>query len=184
METATSSAQRPLQGNLQYPSPQNLHHLLRTEHLCDLCGDHECLPSARALRLQDSSNTGSIQVTARPVLKKAGRGSREKEATTQRAPEAPKNILFLRQGEPASHTNIRPPSKLLTSASEWRMEVDLGKQLHSTLRPVLLIKLTVPTVLYSTRGYIGNSTSRLLKDLGLRGTKQNKQRAGRRGSPR
>lgn len=31
------------------------------------------------------------------------------------------------------------------------------------------------------RGYIGNSTSCLLKDLGLRGTKQNKQRAGRRG---
>lgn len=103
-------------------------------------------------------------MAARPSAKKAGRGLREKSAgdnnaKSTRGPQ--KNIHFLRQGEPASHTNIRPPSKLLTSASEWRMEVDLRKQLHSTLRPdvalwslstktVLLIKLTVPTVLYST----------------------------------
>lgn len=92
------------------------------------------------------------------MLKKAGRGPREKSAggnnaKSTRGPQ--KNILFLRQGEPASHTNIRPPSKLLTSASDWRMEVDLGKQLHVALwslstKTVLLIKLTVPTVLYST----------------------------------
>lgn len=115
METATSSAQRPLQGNLQYPSPQNLHHLLRTEHLCDLCGDHECLPSARALRLQDSSNTGSIQVAARPVLKKAGRGSREKEATTQRAPEAPKKHSLpqaRRTGTPHQHKTTLQASNI------------------------------------------------------------------------
>ena len=142
------------------------------------------------------------------------------EANSQSPAESRCGIHFLRQGEPTVRTSKRPPAKLLTPGAAWKMEVDLGRQLHfpqeicsTTLRPdavlwsaavksATLIELTVPweegleaayerkkakyadlvaecresgwsvklyPVEVGARGFVGRSTSRLLKDLGLRG---------------
>ena len=85
------------------------------------------------------------------------------EANNQIPSRSQQRIHFHRQGEPAEHSSKRAPSsKLLTPGAEWKMEVDLGRQLRfpqeictTTLRPdvvlwsaavksVLLVELTVP----------------------------------------
>ena len=148
------------------------------------------------------------------------------EANNQIPTRSQQRIHFHRQGEPAVHSSKRAPSsKLLTPGAEWKMEVDLGRQLRfpqeictTTLRPdvvlwsaavksVLLVELTVPweegleaayerkrakyadlvaecresgwhartyPVEVGVRGFVGSSTSRLLRDVGLRGARLSK----------
>ena len=148
------------------------------------------------------------------------------EANSLSPARSQQRIRFLRQGEPVEHARkTPPPAKLLTPGAEWKMVVDLGRQLQfpreicsTTLRPdvvlwssavksVLMIELTVLweegleaayerkmakyadlvaecresgwsartyPVEVGVRGFVGSSTSRLLKDVGLRGARLSK----------
>lgn len=44
-----------------------------------------------------------------------------------------RRITFLKQGEPADTSNSTPAPKLLAPGLEWKLEVDLGRQLHFAL---------------------------------------------------
>lgn len=110
------------------------------------------------------------------------------EATTQRAPEAPKKHSLPQ----ARRTGIPHQHKTTLQASNISLGLEDGSASGEAASRGVVVSIdkdsstnktdsTNGTVQY--RGYIGNSTSCLLKDLGLRGTKQNKQRAGRRDSP-
>ncbi|KAJ8339289.1 hypothetical protein SKAU_G00360750 [Synaphobranchus kaupii] len=145
---------------------------------------------------------------------------RRLEARQESATGNQQRIHFLKKGESADTISRRPAPTLLSPGVEWRMEVDLGRQLNfpgeicsTTLRPdivlwaaeeksVLLVELTVPweegveaaherkrakyadlvaecreggwsarlyPVEVGARGFVGGSTTCLLKDLGLRG---------------
>ncbi|KAJ8397342.1 hypothetical protein AAFF_G00438910 [Aldrovandia affinis] len=144
------------------PSPQNLHQWLGTEQSCDLCGTinaslQHILSGCKTALTQGRLTWRHDQVLRKlaEVLEKCGQ-----EANSQRPSGSQQRIHFLRQGEPTQHK--RPPSNLLTSGAEWKMKVDLGRQLQfpqeicsTTLRPdvvlwsaaaksALLIELTVP----------------------------------------
>ena len=209
------------------PSPRNLHQWFGTEQNCDLCGTN----NASLQHILSGCNTALTQGRLRwrhdQVLRKLAEvvEKRRQEANNESPRGSQQRIHFLRQGDPALHTNKRPAPKSLTPGVEWKMEVDLGRQLHfpreincTTLRPdmvlwttagksALLVELTVPweegleaaherkrakyadlvaecreggwsTRLYpvevGARGFVGDSTTRLLKDLGLRGTRLHK----------
>ncbi len=83
-------------------------------------------------------------------------------------------IHFLRQGEPMTHISNRPPAKLLTSGVVWKMEVDLGRQLQFPHADLVAEcresgwSVRLYPVEVGARGFVGRSTSCLLKDLGLR----------------
>ncbi|KAJ8393343.1 hypothetical protein AAFF_G00062440 [Aldrovandia affinis] len=182
------------------------------------------LGGPRLVRVQNSSDTGSAHMAAQPSAEEAGGGAGEMSPGGEQ-PEAirePTEDPLPQTGEPAQHSSKRPPSNLLTSGAEWKMKVDLGRQLQfpqeicsTTLRPDVVLwsaaaksaLLTVPweegleaayerkmakyadlvadcresgwsvrmyPVEVGARGFVGSSTSRLLRDLELRGARLSK----------
>ena len=210
------------------PSPRNLHQWLGTEKSCDLCETINASLQHTLSGCKTALTQGRFTWRHDQVLRKLAEmleRSRQEAKKLSRT-RSQKRIHFLRQGEPVEHPSKRPPpSKLLTPGAEWKMAVDLGKQLQfpqeicsTTLRPdvvlwsaavkkVLLIELTVSweegleaayerkmakyadlvaecresgwtaktyPVEVGARGFVGSSTSRLLRDVGLRGAKLSK----------
>ncbi len=209
------------------PSPRNLHQWLGTEQTCDLCGTI----NASLQHILSGCNIALAQGRFRwrhdQVLKKLAEvvEIRRQEANSENPVGGQQRFHFLREGDPTPDTNRRPLPTSLTPGSEWKMEADLGRQLHfprtictTTLRPdmvlwttarktALLVELTVPweegleaaherkrakyadlvadcresgwkvklyPVEVGTRGFVGESTSRLLRDLGLQGARLHK----------
>ncbi|KAJ8352978.1 hypothetical protein AAFF_G00124830, partial [Aldrovandia affinis] len=146
------------------PSPRNLHQWLGTEQSCDLCGTINASLQHILSGCKTALTQGRLTWRHDQVLRKLAEVLEKcrQEANSQRPSGSQQRIHFLRQGEPAQHSSKRPPSNLLTSGAEWKMKVDLGRQLQfpqeicsTTLRPdvvlwsaaaksALLIELTVP----------------------------------------
>lgn len=63
--------------------------------------------------------------------------------STNKCHHKPKTIMFLRAGE-KPNTPSRAKSGLLTFATDWQLEVDLGKQLKFPSRQLIMLELTVP----------------------------------------
>ncbi|KAJ8358431.1 hypothetical protein AAFF_G00439950 [Aldrovandia affinis] len=209
------------------PSPRNLHQWLGTERSCDLCGTINASLQHVLSGCKTALTQGRLTWRHDQVLRKLAEVLEKcrQEVNSQRLSGSQQRIHFLRQGEPAQHSSKRPPSNLLTSGAEWKMKVDLGRQLQfpqeicsTILRPdvvlwsaaaksALLIELTVPweegleaayerkmakyadlvaecresgwsvrmyPVEVGARGFVGSSTSHLLRDLELRGARLSK----------
>ncbi|KAJ8353609.1 hypothetical protein SKAU_G00211760 [Synaphobranchus kaupii] len=204
------------------PSPRNLHQWLGTEQACDLCGTINASFQHTLAGCKAALTQGRFRWRHDQVLRKLAEAveGRRLEARQESAMGNQQRIHFLKKGESADTISRRPAPKLLSPGVEWRMEVDVGRQLHfpgeicsTTLQPdivlwaaeeksVLLVELTVPweegveaaherkrakyadlvaecreggwsarlyPVEVGARGFVGGSTTCLLKDLGLRG---------------
>ena len=209
------------------PSPRNLQQWLGTEQACDLCGTINASLQHTLSGCKTALSQGRYGWRHDQVLRKLAEVVERKrqEASAGRQPGSQQRTHFLREGEKGDTVRRRPASTLLLPGVEWRMEVDLGRQLHfpgeicsTTLRPdvvlwartersALLVELTVPweegmegaherkrakysdlvaecresgwstrlfPVEVGTRGFVGSSMTRLLKELGLRGKELHK----------
>ena len=205
------------------PCPRNLHQWLGTEQACTLCGTNNASLQHVLSGCRTALTQGRLRWRHDQILRKLAEIVETLRRNTGRGETAgaQHHIHFLRQGELPAGPRRRPPPKLLSQGAEWRLAVDVGRQLQfpqeiccTTLRPdmvlwtsvqkrALLVELTVPweeglaaaherkrakysdllaecreagwsarlyPVEVGARGFVADSTTRLLRDLGLRGT--------------
>ncbi|XP_074530869.1 LOW QUALITY PROTEIN: interferon-induced very large GTPase 1-like [Halichoeres trimaculatus] len=200
---------------------------LGVEQACDLCGTISASLQHTLSGCRTALSQGRYRWRHDQVLRKLAEVVEKRRQEARNGSHLGTQLWtqFLREGEARESVSRRPAPSLLSLGVEWRMEVDLGRQLHfpgeicdTTLRPdmvlwtkeekaVLLVELTVPweegmegayerkrakytdlaaecrengwrtrlfPVEVGTRGFVGVSTTRLLKELGLRGKELHK----------
>lgn len=145
-------------------SPRNLQQWLGTEQACDLCGTVSAYLQHILFRCKTALSQGRYRWRHNQVLRKLAEvvERTSQEASKKSQPGVQQWTQFLREGEAGEAAGRKPAPTLLVPGLDWRMEVDLGRQLHfprdicsTTLRPdvvlwtgegrsVLLVELTVP----------------------------------------